>query len=172
MNASARSRIFSTAVMLQRFVLSVWVGAAALYVITSVAEQTSPHFDTATRDLLATVRFPLYYKFGFIAHIIAGTFGFLAWRSAHSDVRRRMLIVLGLTTLSALLMSLDYRLIYVPLQEVINPPGQPRGDAFEILHTRSKHANEVHVTLICVAAFLVCWPVRNGAQADRQAESA
>ena len=166
MNSSAQSRIFSIALLLLRFVLCVWVGAAALYVITSVAEQTSPHFDTATRDLLATVRFPLYYKFGFIAHIIAGTFGFLAWRAALPENRRRMLIILGLVTLSALLIFLDFRLIYQPLQELINPPGQPRGDEFVKMHNRSKYANEVHVSLICLAAFLACWPVGSNNKAS------
>ena len=157
---SHSSRLFRVVLTLQRVLLSVWVGAAALYVITSIAEQTSPHFNTVVKDQLATVRFPLYYKFGFIIHIVCATMGFLAWRSAETEHRRHMLCVLVLIMLSGLAMSLDFRFVYQPLQELIIPPGQARSAQFETLHVWSKYANEVHVTIVGLAAFLASVPLR------------
>ncbi len=46
-------------------------GAAILFVITSVAEQTAPDFDSMIRDRLATIRFPYYYVYGFASLGIA-----------------------------------------------------------------------------------------------------
>lgn len=153
-------RLFSTTLTIQRFLLAAWVGAAALYVITSVAEQTSEHFDSRHRDILATIRFPLYYKFGFLIHIIAVTMSFLTWRGAPAGSKKRWLAVLLLTISSGILMTLDYQQIYVPLQNLIVNPGQVRTQEFVRLHTWSKYANEVHVSLICVAAILSAVPVK------------
>jgi hypothetical protein len=50
--------------MATRLAISFWVGGAILFVITSVAEQRYPPFDSLIRDQLATIRFPLYYIFG------------------------------------------------------------------------------------------------------------
>jgi hypothetical protein len=51
-------------VLATRLAISFWVGGAILFVITSVAEQRNPQFDSLIRDQLATIRFPLYYIFG------------------------------------------------------------------------------------------------------------
>ena len=45
--------------------LVAWVGAAILFVVTSVREVQSTDFDSNTKDHLALLRFPAYYLFGF-----------------------------------------------------------------------------------------------------------
>ena len=49
-----------------RLFLVAWIGGAALFVITSIAEQRTPEFDSIDKDRLATIRFPLYYLYGAI----------------------------------------------------------------------------------------------------------
>lgn len=149
-----------------RFVLAAWIGAAVLYVLTSVAEQTSPAFDSLIRDQLATIRFPLYYRFGFGIHIIGGLLAAVVWRAAPSDSRRRFLIVFLLVCLSALLVSLDYRLIYQPLEDLVTPPGQVRSQDFIRLHTWSRYANEVHLSVMAVAAVLSAMPLKPATAAN------
>ena len=163
-------KLFATTLTVQRFLLAVWVGAAVLYVITSVAEQTSEHFGLRERDLLATIRFPLYYKFGFLIHIVAATMSFLTWRAAPEGQTKRWLTVLLLTMLSGILMTLDYQIIYRPLQELISTPGQPRSEEFTKLHNWSKYANEVHVSVICIAALISAVPAKPARSADSESK--
>ena len=54
-----------------RLFLVAWIGGAALFVITSIAEQRTPEFDSITKDRLATIRFPLYYLYGMICLTVA-----------------------------------------------------------------------------------------------------
>ena len=76
-----------------RFLLAAWVGAAVLFVITSVAEQTSEHFDSLIRDQLATIRFPLYYQFGFACLFGALIACIVSIVTAPTTVRRKWVIV-------------------------------------------------------------------------------
>ena len=145
-------------VVLLRLMLAVWVGGAALFVITSVAEQTNPEFDSVTRDQLATVRFPLYYLFGAITLTMALVGGAIASFVASGCLRKRMRVAMLLTVLSAGLAVVDYVWIYQPLQKLIIPPGQARTQEFITLHERSRHINEVHVTLALVASVLAAIP--------------
>lgn len=153
-------KLFTSSVMTLRFVLAMWVGAAVLYVITSVAEQMSPDFSLRIRDQLALIRFPLYYRFGFGCHIACVVAGVFAWRTAPLNRRTTFLLVLILVMISGILMTLDQRLIYQPLEALITPPGQARGDEFERLHTLSKRANMVHVMVIAFAGILAMLPLK------------
>ncbi|MEO2013001.1 MAG: hypothetical protein ABGZ53_01385 [Fuerstiella sp.] len=149
---------FQTSLVLLRLLLAAWIGAAVLYVITSVAEQTSSLFDSVTRDQLATIRFPLYYNFGFGIHVAGVVCAFVVWNRSTPENRRRFLIIFLLILLSSLLITLDYFFVYSPLQQLITPPGQVRSQQFVELHTMSRHANEVHLTVILVAAILASIP--------------
>jgi len=51
--------------MLARFLLSAWFGAATLFVIIGVREVRFVGFDSAMRDQLVLLRFPAYYACGF-----------------------------------------------------------------------------------------------------------
>ncbi|MDG1897391.1 MAG: hypothetical protein P8J37_21045 [Fuerstiella sp.] len=151
---------FQISLVLVRFLLAAWIGAAVLYVITSVAEQTYTKFSSPIRDQLATIRFPLYFCFGLWIHALAGVFACIAWRMSTLENRRRFLTVFLLVLLSSVLITLDYFLVYLPLQELITPPGQVRSQKFIQLHTLSRHANEVHLTVMLVAAIVASLPLK------------
>lgn len=153
-------KLFTFSMMTLRFTLAMWVGAAALYVVTSVAEQMSPEFDLQIRDQLALIRFPLYYRFGFGCHIACAIAGLLAWRSAPASRKSTFLVVLVLVIVSGLMITWDHRIVYQPLEALITPPGQPRGDEFERLHHLSKRANMVHVMVMAFAGILAMLPLK------------
>ncbi|MCP4170970.1 MAG: hypothetical protein GY758_09390 [Fuerstiella sp.] len=146
--------------VLLRLLLAAWIGAAVLYVITSVAEQTSLLFDSVSRDQLATIRFPLYYGFGLGIHVAGVVFAFVVWNTSTPENRRRFLVIFLLVLLSGLLITLDYSFVYLPLQQLITPPGQVRSQQFVQLHMMSRHANEVHLTVMLIAAILASLPLR------------
>ncbi len=161
MSVSALNRI-SHAVFLTiaRLCLVAWIGGAALFVITSVAEQRTPEFDSATKDRLATVRFPLYYQFGTIClgtSIVATSITVLTGPPRN---RKRLIAGLTLCLVSAGIAAYDYAEVYSPLQKAITPPGQVRGPDFISLHERSATVNEIHISLALLAAIIICLPNR------------
>lgn len=153
--------VASAAVTTMRMSLALWVGGAALFVITSVAEQTNPEFGSIIRDQLATIRFPLYYVFGGILLATAIFTGGVAVTTTSGCLRKRITAALAFTILSAGCAAGDYFWVYRPLQQLITPPGQARSQEFVTLHERSRHANELHITLALVAAVLSVIPPRN-----------
>ena len=153
-------RLFFISIFALRLLLPAWIGAAILYVITSVAEQTSPSFDSVTRDQLATVRFPLYYMFGMAIYIVSLAGSVVAWQASDAACRRRTAIVLALMVVSAVIFAMDYFMVYSPLQALIIPPGQVRTQEFVSLHKWSRHANELHLLITLVAAVLVTMPLK------------
>jgi len=147
-----KERLAQSLVTLFRLSLAGWIGGAALFVITSVAEQRSSSFDSRMRDQLATIRFPLYYTFGAALLGLACLTGCGAVALSHGCLRKRMLAALIFTVLAAAGATLDYTLVYRPLQQLIDPPGQARSQEFVVLHERSRHANEAHLVLALIAA--------------------
>ena len=149
-----------------RLFLVAWIGGAALFVITSVAEQRMPEFDSATKDRLATVRFPLYYQFGAIClgtSIVATGIATVTGKREH---RKRLIAGLTLCLVSAGIAAYDYLEVYLPLQKAITPPGQVRGPEFIKLHERSAVVNEIHISLALLAAVMICLPKRT--EKDKQ----
>lgn len=139
-----------------RFLLAAWVGAAVLFVITSVAEQTSEHFDSLIRDQLATIRFPLYYQFGFACLFGALIACIVSIVTAPTTVRRKWVIVGLLTAISGGLMVADFQWIYHPLMALISPAGQARTPEFQSLHNWSRYANQTHIAIALFAAIISC----------------
>ena len=145
-------------VTVARLSLAAWVGAAMLFVITSVAEQRSPAFDSIIRDQLATLRFPWYYMFGTIClslALVGSTVGALL---STGGVRKRLLAASILTLLSGGIAGADYACVYSPLQSLIEPPGKSRTEDFIVLHERSRLINEIHLGLALLAAVVICIP--------------
>lgn len=134
--------------MLARVLLSAWVGAATLFVINGVRLVTSGHFDSMARDHLSLIRFPPYYLFGFLA--VGAGLVFLALARGYP----RKLAV-GLVVSSLILMAVDYFGIYLPLAEMISPPGHVRPAHFNWYHKASMYINTAHVGLCLVAAVLI-----------------
>jgi hypothetical protein len=142
--------------MLIRILLSAWVGGAALFVITSIAEQRSPDFNSIIRDQLATIRFPLYYLFAVLT--LAPATLLLLFLSLFKSTRSMKSVILAivLALASTSVAVADYVTVYRPLQEMITPPGNVRNQRFITLHEWSRHINEVHVSLAIAAALVTC----------------
>ena len=153
-----RKLALSLAVAVTRLSLAAWVGAAMLFVITSVEEQRSPAFDSVIRDQLATLRFPWYYIFGTIclsSALVCSAFGALL---STGFIRKRLLATSLLTILSSGIALADYAYVYSPLQHLIEPPGKSRTQDFIVLHERSRLINEIHLGLALLAAVVICIP--------------
>jgi len=143
-------------IALSRFLLSAWVGGAALFVVTSVAEQRSPDFGSVIRDQLATIRFPLYYVFALGTLVPATVLLGMAMVSRRARSSWLLLTTFGLSTLSCIVAVVDYLFVYQPLQELIIPAGKARDLRFVELHEQSRWINEVHVGLALLAALMIC----------------
>lgn len=143
---------------LARFCLSAWIGAAALFVVTSVSEQVSTQFGSDVKNILAALRFPWYYLFGF-SLVSTGMVTSLFGLSGDQNGRRRLLIAVTLG-LTLLLMFADYRFVYSPLHEIVTRPDGVRDAQFIELHRWSERINTIDVTLCLIAAITVCWPER------------
>ena len=145
----------TAALVLARLASAAWVGAAVLFVVTSVREIRSPQFDSVTKDLLVALRFPAYYAAGFISLGAA----FLGALVAGVAPPRRLLppLVLGVA-LGA--MAADYNFVFRPLQAVISPPGQARPEWFESYHRASMMINAGVILAALSAAVMLSIPAR------------
>ncbi len=130
--------------------------AAVLFVLTSVAEQTSSHFESLDRDVLAMLRFPWFYRLGFALLVIGLVSGVLCGTRAGWTRHRSAFVVLA--TMALLLMTIDYLFIYSPLSEMLDPPGQARTPDFTSYHTASRRINEMGLFFSLLAAVVVCMP--------------
>lgn len=142
------------ALMLARFLLSAWFGAAVLFVIIGVREVTHPGFDSLIRDQLVVLRFPTYYACGFT--LLGAAAVSLAACLISGSRRPVMSIALVLTVAALGLMAYDYPFIYSPLAEMVTPPGQVRSPEFRRLHFWSETVNGVQIVCVLAAALLVC----------------
>ena len=140
--------------LLSRFTLSAWFGAATLFVIIGVREVRFPEFSSPIRDQLVLLRFPMYYAAGFtllgLAFVSQVLLILLGWK------RPAILIACGLTGIALGLMSYDYPCVYRPLEQMITPPGQPRPAAFVSLHRWSQNVNAAQLGCALAAALLTC----------------
>ncbi len=140
-----------------KFALSAWVGAASLFVVTSIQEVRAPELDSFVRDVLVTIRFPTYYAFGFTLVGLAFVAAFFAGCSAHST-RRRCFAIAGIVFLALLMMVADYVWVYQTLLKMITPPGQSRPAEFLTYHTASKWLNLASLSFCLLAAIIPCGP--------------
>lgn len=140
---------------LARCCLPAWIGAAVLFVWVGVREVTTPEFTSEIKDRLVTLRFPGYYAAG--ATLLAGAWlGCLLALSCRAS--RRTALGPGLLVLLAGgLMAYDYINIYLPLAELVTPPGKPRTMDFLTLHQWSMRINTVQLALCVAAALWVQW---------------
>ncbi|MEO2034325.1 MAG: hypothetical protein ABGZ35_19790 [Planctomycetaceae bacterium] len=145
------------ALVVMRLMLAAWVGAAVLFVLTSVAEQMFTEFNSTVRDQLATIRFPLYYATGITCCTLTLAAGVLC-----RSLSRRLTAALVLATLAGIVFGLDYWFVYRPLQELIIPAGQPRTEQFTQLHTWSRNVNALHLLLVLTAAVQAALPLTCG----------
>ena len=145
------------ALTIARFAASAWVGAAVLFVINGVQQATSGKFESMTTDQLVLLRFPAYYVMGFV--LVGAAFLGSAVSGEFVSFRRRG-VILALFGLALVVMLIDYRVVYLPLAEMITPPGQARPQGFQTLHHWSKLINSVDVGLVLLGSVMLCWPSR------------
>ena len=149
-----KSRLAVAALVVMRLVLAGWVGAAVLFVATSIAEQVFPDFNSTIRDQLATIRFPLYYITGTACCTLVLASGVLC-----RSLSRRLTAALILIAAASVIFAWDYWFIYRPLQELIIPAGQPRTEQFAALHTWSRNINMFHLLLVLLATIQASLPL-------------
>jgi len=135
---------------LARFLLSAWFGAATLFVIIGVREVRFPGFESAVRDQLVLLRFPLYYACGFA--LLGTALLSLVLLIAAGGRRPALYAGCGLTAAALAVMIYDYPCIYRPLAEMLTPPGQTRPAAFQSLHRWSETVNAVQLGCALAAA--------------------
>ncbi len=146
-----------------RLALAAWIGAAALFVCTSISEQVSIAYDSGVKNTLAAIRFPWYYGFGFCLVTTGGVCGVIGL-NRRQQPRRWMFFGVSLS-LALILMIVDYFTIYSPLHAIVTHPDGVRDAQFERLHRWSEQINTVDVTLCLLAALAICWPeCRNSKQ--------
>jgi hypothetical protein len=155
-------RIFC--LMIARFALSAWIGAAVLFVVTGVQE-VRHDFDSTIRDALAALRFPMYYYFGFTLTGIALLSTTVA-ALLTPKCRRRLGISAGLVLVAMSMMVVDYIWIFQPLHEIVTAASSVKPAGFQTLHERSKHINMIDLTICLVAAITLCWPIRSDTLTD------
>lgn len=149
----------STSLVLIRFCLSAWVGAAVIFVITGVQDVTYQPFDSLMRDQLISLHFPVYYTMAWI--LLGGTFlGCLGIRNKELISRGRANLIFCLVVIILGMSLVDYFWIYSPLETMITPPGNPRPANFRVYHQASKYVNSINILLSLVAAVLINLPVK------------
>ena len=145
--------------MIARFALSAWIGAAALFVCTSISEQIAPTFDSDMKNTLAAIRFPWYYGFGFGLVGIGFVGSMIGVRRA--EQRHRWAVVVTSLVLALTLMAFDYIAVYTPLYEIVTSPTAVRDARFVELHRWSERINSIDILLCMIAALAVCWPTKS-----------
>ena len=138
---------------LLRFSLCAWVGAATLFVITGIREVTSPEIAPATKNLLASIRFPAYYAIGFTLVVLAAVCA-VPLRGKVRPASRGTSIV-ALLAVVLLLMVGDYVFVFQPLLDLMELPDARDKPEFTLYHNWSKYVNFASVGLCLVTAVLV-----------------
>lgn len=144
-----------------RFCVTAWVGAAVLFVITSIREVTSDYqsMTSEIENILATVRFPPYYVMGFLL-VTMGTVSCGLYLKHPHGRSKRMGICMMLLILALMTMLVDYVFVYLPLVEMITPPERAKPAEYEFYHNASKYINAFDIGLCLIVALLLCLPKR------------
>ena len=142
---------------LARSCISAWVGAASLFVVVGIIEVTQGGFDSATKDSLVVLRFPAYYVFG-VALVSTGWIGTCLAGSSSEFSGKYRIGVIAVLSLVLACMIVDYIWIYLPLAQMVTPPGQSKPAIFVQYHQASKWINLVGLKLCLIAIGLLNWP--------------
>ncbi|MBI1347838.1 hypothetical protein GC163_16300 [bacterium] len=144
------------AAWIARSAVTAWIGAAGLFVMVGVREVTTPEFSSEIRDRLVVVRFPLFYATGFFLVGLGWLLSAVIPRAPQMSGWRTWTIC-GLLTVALIGMVGDYIWIYLPLEQMVTPPGQPRTQQFIHLHEWSARINSINLVWCLIAASLMNW---------------
>ena len=164
-NQSQTRLLSRLGLLIARSCISAWIGAAILFVIVGIIEVTHSGFDATTKDSLVSLRFPAFYLFG-SSLLCVGWIG--TWFATDCRVvtgtQRKILLLLIAAML--MLMAVDYLWIYLPLLQMITPPGQTKTAIFANYHEASKKINLVGLVLGLATAMILNWPLTTTSMAD------
>ena len=140
----------STGLFLARLASAMWLGAAFLFVATSVAEQTHPALPVPAKNLVAVIRFPWFYTIGAVFLSIA-LLSSLAIRRPPRGVAVASVLLMA----ALVIMFLDYAFIFRPMREEIRANFLERTDRFQTLHSWSEGVNSFEYLLVLIATVLL-----------------
>ena len=141
---------------LARFSVSGWVMAATLFVAILVAQAISQKFDSIILDQVTAIRFPIYYGFGF-SLLIVSLIGTALAIVGKILPKIRGLAIIVLLAIALILMTVDYYTIFLPLLDLITPPGKARTAEFQSYHDASELINKMGLMISLMAALVLCW---------------
>lgn len=155
------TRLFRCLLLLWRFCMTAWFGAATFFVLTIVDLRGSPLFDAATKLNHPRVLFPLFYgcEFGFLS--VASACSILAIRNPNLR-NLRLRVACTFTVLALCLAVGDAVWIYVPLDRMIGE--SPLPPQFRGYHQASMVVNAIGWLVTFIAALLLLWPAENTSQ--------
>ncbi len=139
-----------------RFAISAWVGAACIFIATTLQDVHSTTMDSVAKAELAVQRFPVYYNF---AVGLMGAAFLLGICGLTKATTQRKAITIQLLLLPLVLTVIDYIWVYQPLEAMTVNVQEARPAQFITFHTASKWINIVQVSASVIAAIAVCWPV-------------
>ena len=149
--------VHKTCVAISRCALGGWVFAAALFVVTTIAEVRSPKLGSVAKAHLAELRFPSYYTFGFGLLAIASVTSVVAFRPPRFGVGRFRAIVV-LLALSLAFITVDYLWVFGPLLEMTTDVQTARPANFQTYHRLSMGINAAGLITALAAGIAVSWP--------------
>jgi hypothetical protein len=138
-----------------RLCSAMWIGAALLFVATSVTEQVHPSFDAETKNTLALVRFPWYYGMSFPLLLTAAVAALVAGWGRPKNTNAATVSALLLCFAQGVLW-VDFSIVYRPLRDLLESSGPDRGAEFDRLHFWSESFNSAVFLLAAVAAVTLC----------------
>ena len=142
-----------------RLAISFWVGAALIFVVTSIQEVSSDEINSEIRSILAAMRFPTYYLFGFF--LVGFSFLTGSFLKNYDRIRKiRWWFYMGLLSIVLIVMVVDYIWIFRPLLEMVILTEQARSAKFRTYHELTKYINLFNLLLCLVAAGLINLPVK------------
>ena len=144
---------------LSRLAAAGWVGAAVLFVVTSVLEQSAQDLNYQTKSFLALIRFPWYYAYGFSSMVTALVSVAIVW--GHPAVGLwRLRFYLGILSVALATMVCEYVFVYRPLTVMTAKFASARAAEFHDYHVMTQWINTAVIGLCLVAAVLITWPNR------------
>ena len=145
----------SLQMMLLRFLVTFWCGAATLYVLTSVREVTSDQLSAEAKNVLPLLRFPLYYGFGFVCVTVSCLLvAIIPVTRLLGRMRRRLMLMALIAVLVAMIG--DFFFVYRPLHAMLSE-GADDAERFARYHDLSKWINAAEMLVCYSCAVVLCW---------------
>lgn len=142
-------------VLVSRFCLAAWAGAALFFALSVVSLRQSSLFDDATKLNHPRVLFSLYYPCEFVLLGLSLATG-IAARHHPAVGGARFRTHLFLVAAALLLALADVLWIYAPLKAMLALAVMP--PEFRALHRASMGINAVEFVLCVIASLLALWP--------------